>query len=425
MSIPLKPTHSPLATRLAAIVAILTALGMPMRVSGVAVEQTLLGLALILALVLLAIEPGTRQRVGSAVWSHQGRAVGAIFAAWAITVWFSIDPMGSMEIGGRTGLFILGAVVVWAAIAEHKETHRLLWKVLLLSAVILAALSVLSLSGLPKLKPSLIGKIVDPDHPHLYFKAFAALTMCLIPVVAWAGRQLGGKWRWWGYAFAPLALAVILLTHNRSALAGLIAMTIAGIVLLALAKRRHTKAMIATAIAAAGGIVAWVATREAEHLILLEKLAGKPMQVATYLPSWLLDPHRQNIWKFTFERFLDHPWVGNGIDQLNRLPGAKMSVPGLENSAALIPSHPHNWALEILGETGLIGFLPVVIVLAFIAWRLARRYLQDDNEADLTLFTLMAGFWASSLFNFSIWAVWWQLVFFMLFAIVAATRPKT
>jgi len=395
-----------------------------MRVSGVAVEQALLGLALILALVLLTIESGARQRVWGTVRSPQGLAVAAIFAAWAITVWFSVDPQGSLKIGGRTGLFILGAVVVWAVLAEHKETHRLVWRALLLSAVILTGLSVLSLLGVPVIQPLLIGKIVDPKLPHLFFKAFAATTMCLIPAVIWAGRQLGGKWRWWGYAFAPLALAVMLLTYNRSALAGLIAMTLTGILLLALAKRRHTKAMIATAIAAAGGTIAWVATREVQHLALLEKLAGKPMHVATYLPTWLLDPHRQNIWKFAYDRFLDHPWVGNGIDQLNRLPGAKMPVPGLDSSAALVPSHPHNWALEILGETGIIGFLPVVIALTFIAWKLARRYLQNANEADLALFTLMAGFWASALFNFSIWAVWWQLTFFMLFAIIAATRSK-
>ncbi|HEY9164338.1 MAG TPA: hypothetical protein VIN57_06980, partial [Magnetovibrio sp.] len=116
---------------------------------------------------------------------------------------------------------------------------------------------------------------------------------------------------------------------------------------------------------------------------------------------------------------------GNGIDQLNRLPGAKAVVPGLASDAATVPSHPHNWALEILSETGLVGFLPLVIALAFIAWKIARNYMRDDNEADLVLFALMTGFWASALFNFSIWAVWWQLTFTVLFAIVAATRDKT
>ena len=413
-------------TRLAVFTALFTALAVPLRVSGVAIEQGALGLALITALLLVAKEPAVRQRLRHAVMSRQGVAVAAIFMAWVVTALFSHDPLVSLKIGGRTGLFVLASTVIWAVVIEHEETHRLLLKTLIITALVCAGLALLSFAGVPYILSALKGVKLSLEFPSTGFKAFAASAMCLTPIVAWAGRRLDGVWRWWGYAFAPMALAVMFLTYNRSAIAGLIAMAIVGTVLLALAKRRHTKALIATALAAPVGIIAWVANREIQFQDFMDQHTGTTIDAQTYLPTWLLDAHRQNIWKFAYERFLEHPWVGNGIDQLNRLPGANMPVPGLHDSRAfMVPSHPHNWAMEILAETGLVGFLPVVIVLTFFAWKLAKNYMQTDNEADLALFTLMAGFWASALFNFSIWAVWWQLTFFILFAIVAATRAKT
>jgi len=411
-------------SRLTFVVAIMTGLAIPLRAVGVAGEQTALGLALLAALILLAGNAAIRQRLREAISSPTGMATIALFAAWAITMFFSHNPAGSLKIGGRTALFLLASVVLWAALVEHEETHRLLWKTLIVAAIAFVGLTALSLIGVPYILSLMKADMLVSERPTMSFKAYATSTMCLIPAVIFAGRRLNGAWRWWGYAFVPLALAVMVLTYNRSALAGFLAIAIAGVVLLALTRRSHARLMIGSTLALIVAVVSWVTIREAAFSDYMLHLPGAPHGAATYLPDWLLDAHRQNIWKFAFERFLDHPWVGNGIDQLNRLPGAKMHVPGLDNSAAMIPSHPHNWALEILAETGLVGFLPVVMVLVFVAVKLAKRYLQNDDEADLALFTLMAGFWGSALFNFSIWATWWQLTFFVLFALIAASRTK-
>lgn len=417
-------TSPRLFSRLTFVVAVMTGVAIPLRAVGVAGEQTALGLALLAALVLLAGNAAIRQRLRDIITSPMGLATTAIFAAWAVTIFFSHNPVGSLKMGGRTTLFLLASVVLWATLVEREETHRLLWKALIVAAIVFAGLTVLSLTGVPHVLSLMRLEILVSEHPIMSLKAYATSTMCLIPAVIFAGRRLNGVWRWWGYAFVPLALTVMVLTYNRSALVGFLAMAIAGVVLLALTRRSHARLLIGSTLALIVAVVSWVTIREAAFAEYMRQLPGAPHGVATYLPDWLLDSHRQNIWKFAFERFLDHPWVGNGIDQLNRLPGAKLHVPGLDNSAAMIPSHPHNWALEILAETGLIGFLPVVMVLIFVAIKLAKRYLQNDDEADLALFTLMAGFWGSALFNFSIWAAWWQLTFFVLFAIIAASRAE-
>lgn len=424
-----------LTRRLAAATAFLVGVAIPLRASGVAPEQAALGLALIAALLLLFKKPDIRQRIKETLTSPTGKGAICVFAAWAITILFSPDVTGSLKMGGRTAALLFASVVIWATLSEHPQSHRVLWKSLTLSALVISAVVTISVLGSPYLGPVakygaprlgqfLGGQVGSEVHPDTQFKAFAAAAMCLIPVVAWAGRRLGGAWRWWGYAYTPIALAVIVLTYNRAAMAGFMAMAMAGIVLLVLTKHRHAKALLVSALAAIAGAIAWISTRETEYFQAYKAKVQPSVPVETYLPTWLLDPHRQNIWKFVYQHFLDHPWMGNGIDQINKLPGATLAVPGLDSSAALVPSHPHNWALEILAETGVIGFVPVIVLLIAIAVKIARRYVRMEDDADLTLFVLMAGFWGSALFNFSIWAVWWQLTFFTLFAIVASAASN-
>ena len=401
----------------------MTAVALPLRFAGVAIQQGALGGALIAALALTAVNEEVRTALRNALRTPQAKIIALMFMCWGVTLPFSINPLGSLEIGGRTALFTLAVVVLGSTISQYPFTHRTLWKWLISISTTLTILTIMLVlnSQYPIFTP--IKNILEFDNPRIAFKAFAAAAMCLIPVVVWAGRRLDGPWRWWAYLFAPLTLTVMVQTHNRSALAGFLAMTVVGVFLLTLAQRKHAKALLATTLAGVSGIVAWVTTKEINSRII-ETAEGREEHLATtFLPYWLLDPHRQNIWSYSFDRFLEHPWVGNGIDQLNRLPGANLPVPGLESFAALVPSHPHNWAVEVLAETGLLGFTAMLLTLVFLAWHLIKSYLLSGDEAPLALVMVMAGFWTSALFNFSIWAVWWQLVFLVSFMIVASTNP--
>lgn len=403
---------SSLGKKTAIFIAVMVAVAIPLRVSGVAPQQAPLGLALIAAMAVCFMNTDARRLIRQALASKTAMFVSAIILAWAITIPFSLHPLGSLEIGGRSFLFLLGAVLIWAALKSQEGVHRLLWKVLVVSAIASASASLLSLIDVPIILPVIKADFNTHKIPAASFKAFAASALCLIPIVIWAGRRLGGNWRYWAYTFAPLAISVIMLTHNRAALAGLLTMIAISVVIIVVAKHRHANILLVLAAGASIAILAWV--RSVRLPLVPEHINGM------YLPEWLIDPHRQNIWKFAGGKFLDHPWLGNGIDQLNKLSGADTIVPGLGSSAYLLPSHPHNWALEILAETGIIGFLPLFATLAYVAWLLTRKFIRTHNEEALVQVALMASFWGSALFNFSIWAVWWQLTFFILFAIVSA-----
>ncbi|MFC1673633.1 O-antigen ligase family protein [Pseudomonadota bacterium] len=404
-------TSAQLSKRLTFFVAFCIAIAIPLRASGVATEQAALGLALLAAIVLAALKPDVRARAFNAITSTQGKIVSAVFLAWAVTVPFSISPMGSLEIGGRTGLFVLAALLIWAVLRDQDDARTFLFKALIVAALGFAVMALLSINGVPLILSALKGQKLASEFPVLAFKAFAAASMCLIPVMAWGGLRLGGRWAWLGFLFTPLALTMIVQTFNRSALAGALMMGLV-VVALSVVHNKRAKLMLGAASTLIVSSLGWLYFTE--H--------GAQLIGGTFAPEWLIDPHRQHIWTFAFERFLEHPWVGNGIDQLNRLPGAKEAVPGLASTAAQVPSHPHNWAMEILGETGLIGFLPMLAALTFVAWNLVKHYIHTGSHRALAQIALMAGFWFSALFNFSIWAVWWQLTFLILFAVLAADR---
>jgi len=395
-------------------VALMVAVAIPLRVIGVAPEQTALGLALIAALALHLLSTETRLMTRQALTSQTAIFVGIVFLAWGVTLLFSASPIGSLKIGGRSGVFLFGVVMVWAALKAHENIHSLIWKVLIVGGVASTTVAALSLSGVPIILSILKADFSGQEIPALAFKAFAASALCMIPVITWAGRRLSPRWRYLAYAYTPLVIVLIMLSHNRSALAGLLSMIAVGMAALALTRNRHTKLLFVLASTASVAIMVWV---RSDRMPLAKATANVD---GIYLPGWLIDPHRQYIWKFAYEKFLDKPWFGNGIDQLNKLSGSDSIIPNLGSTAYLVPSHPHSWVLEILAEAGLIGFIPVLAALMFIAWKLLKRFFKTHDEGALAQLTLMAGFWASALFNFSIWAVWWQLTFFILFAIVSA-----
>lgn len=411
--------NSTLVNRATLFLAFVTSIAIPSRISGVSVEQSILGVALLTALYVLYHSKEARENVKSIVTSKTGQMLFWVFTLWGISSFFSFNPAKSFEIGGRTGVFILAAAAIGAVLQAAPERHEYMWKVFMCAALGLGSAALASLLGFPEILAALHARIDDllrgiyPFHPPYILKAYATATVCMLPIVIFAGRYLKQGWQYLGYAYFAIALMVVVLTETRSAMAGFLGVVVVGVGAIAVVQgyflRAATFAMVVAVV-----VLAWV--RDNRSVYLTNFTDG------TYLPGWLIDPHRQQIWKFSFEKFLDHPIVGNGIDQLNRLPGAEQSIPGLGNSAHFVPAHPHNWIMEILSETGLLGFTPVVLVLVYLAYSLATSFLHTRDEGALAQLLLLVAFFTCSLFSFSIWAVWWQLVLYILYAMVYASR---
>ncbi|MAN80561.1 MAG: hypothetical protein CMM77_11445 [Rhodospirillaceae bacterium] len=400
--------------------AIALGLTIPAMVSGRAVLQGLAAVSLVAILIIAWQDQGIRRRAETAFRSRLGVAIFAAFAAMAISIPGSLEPLRSFDAWARTLVYIGGCVLFWAFLAEDTRARRLCHQALVVGALAGGILVIVAVAGfqLPlQFVKNEFGRLPS-NWATQTPKAYASAMSCLIPVLIWLAWRYRAKWRALAGAAAVFGIAVIIGADNKSALAGLLAMVLA--VCLAMALRNMSanggrrgwagaRSWIAVALAAVVGILA-----------LVNFLPDPPPStpVWTWIPSWLIDTHRQQIWHFTMSRIADAPWLGYGMNTIDRVAGADTILPGYK--VQVLPSHPHNWILEVLAETGLIGFLPVILCLA---WFIARHFLRHHATASrraLAHLSLAAVFWSSSLFNFSIWSSWWLITFFLLAAIIAA-----
>lgn len=94
--------------------------------------------------------------------------------------------------------------------------------------------------------------------------------------------------------------------------------------------------------------------------------------------------------------FLAHPWLGAGWHQFS---AARWQLPS-PVPIQLHADHAHNVVINLLAETGLLGFAAVCVPLAAWLWRASRAPLCLER---LTLLVLLATVAVYSLFEFPLW----------------------
>ncbi|NIZ01086.1 glycosyltransferase [Thalassospira lucentensis] len=139
-----------------------------------------------------------------------------------------------------------------------------------------------------------------------------------------------------------------------------------------------------------------------------------------YLPTGIVDAHRQLIWQFAYSHVFDHPLTGWGINAAPWIPGADGMVEGF--SQAVLPGHPHSWFMEIWLETGLVGLLPVVFLVVWCAVVSLRAIFKEGLQIAAPILAILAAYWFSGLFNYSFWSTWWFGVFVITLAIAVMRR---
>ena len=404
---------APVAPRL---MAALVGIAVPGLVFGRAVTAVVLILA-VLAVFFLPHRRACLRALVRRARTPFGVMLGVTFALWLPSVAFSLDPLRSLEVWARMILFVGAATLIWAAFVEDDRMRALGLRALLVGTATVLVVSLVALYLVPELLSFVRAKGWQTADARLGLKGFASAAMLLIPVVLWSGYRLGGKWIYCAVGEALGLLAVIRGTNSWSAIAGLLAMVIVSGALVVIVRRRRALTVGAAVAVSAITIAVFVWLHDTRSFRTAADVENSA------LPVWLIDAPRQAIWRFTFERGMEAPWVGHGINTINLLPGVSDTKIPIWN-ISYIPSHPHNWVVEVFAESGVVGLAPLLVVVAMMLTRLTRDYVRTQDPAILAATAVCVGYWISGLFNFSFWSAWWQVSFVVLLALCLSDRQR-
>lgn len=134
-------------------------------------------------------------------------------------------------------------------------------------------------------------------------------------------------------------------------------------------------------------------------------------------PSWVW---RLHIWEFASERISERPWLGYGLDASRQI-GDGMLVSGV--AWDVLPLHPHNAALHIWLETGLIGVILLAATLMATGDMLSR--VESINRTQiLALIWVITAYACLLVFSYGVWQEWHQASLAMAIAVVRLLKPQ-
>ncbi|MBT3928439.1 MAG: O-antigen ligase family protein [Rhodospirillaceae bacterium] len=418
---------APLAPRqhvLALGAAIFAGIGIPLLAS----SPTVSGVSLALALILLLAAPGRRHLVADfarGARSPLGLAILLTFILWLPGMGESLDSGRSIGVWGRMAGFVFVAALIHHFLSRGALDNCL--RALIVASLICALIALLGLYAASPIYGLFRGKGWIDINAAQILKYYGSALACLTPVVLWAGFRLGGRWRIAGIVYLPAAIVLIFAVDSLAGLLGLIAGlavgAVVGICQCWQLLRGHAAALFLGLLALLLVVAfAWVVSHlppPPETGQIVDGIYHGP--VDTDLPVSLIDAHRQYIWGFAFDKALEAPFFGHGIDVSNYLPGASVLIEKFNQT--FIPSHPHSWLLEIFLETGAVGLMMLLLTLVLML-RLWLRVGKTSPGTAACGIAIFVAFWSSSMLNFSIWAAWWQGVFLVLSAIVLAAAAR-
>ncbi|MGO1118073.1 O-antigen ligase family protein [Rhodovibrionaceae bacterium A322] len=127
--------------------------------------------------------------------------------------------------------------------------------------------------------------------------------------------------------------------------------------------------------------------------------------------------HRVYIWNFITDRWLEKPVLGWGFNASKALPVGD-TPPFSEGLEHPVPSHPHNFALQVLGELGLPGLLLITLIAVSI-WQ-SLRPGAEDGGAEMAL---MATSVVILMTAYGAWQGQWIANLFLAAAFAYLARP--
>ena len=396
--------------------AILVGASIPALAFGRTVFAVLIGLALV-SLMASPLRKITWLTLIEDMRSSLGILVFIVIFSWSLSALGSDFPLRSLEASIRTGLFIALALIIYSALSQDAQLSIICLKTLTLMVLGSSGFALLASLFLPEIYWLLRFKGWDSTPLESAFKGYSALIVLVSPVLIIGVLRLRLLWKFAALAGFIMLLSIMLLSVNRSAIAGLLFMAMTFSFTQFFRPQYLRKAFVIGAGFVTLFISAMFWLRHSR--LYVHQITNIFPDQNWFLPIWLVDFQRQTIWNFTVQIWKNAPWFGIGPNTINFQPGAHSPLPG-DDTLHLIPAHPHNWVVEVLAETGALGLFLLLLALGAFGVHWIRRYADKGELTILSLLLISGGYWGAGLFNFSYWSAWWQFSFFITLAITAA-----
>jgi O-antigen ligase len=350
---------------------------------------------LILALLLgLAVGPRSVVALLAAEgWAFWLAVLGVFIWAMFSVAW-SISPVFSAVEGARFGVLMMFAAAAFVVCPRVALPSRAIMWMVASFAVCIAALmtELVPGGGIIRWAHGLLGL----DYARFIDKNINR-GLCALVVLTWPvamGLRAAGYARA-AYAL-PFLLAVPVLGFDSLSAQVALAASLGAFYAVLLGPKVSPSVL---AVLIPVGLLAWPLL-----FPLLDRTVFSDPAIYAVLPDTA--QHRVEVWRFVTERIGEHPWLGWGMESSRHIPGGDVVYFG---ERKYMPLHPHNSALQILLELGVVGFALAVTALALALRRWARlegvpAHTQATAAAMIVAY-LSVGFTA-----FGLWQSWWIAV---------------
>jgi O-antigen ligase len=335
--------------------------------------------------------------------------VAAILLLTCLSSLWSIEPGVSLEKAGNLALILIpgGILINMALNLDVKKLAPYAW---IVGAVFLAATFLLALElllGTPFYR-FLHG--LDASHPvntHIFNRGIVSAVLCFFPCLFLFENKIRPLYA--RIAFYSVIAALLLAGQSQSAQLALFF----GILALAAFPYRRKKAwivlsaLIGLLILSAPFIAMWGFANLAPVLDVMPVLG----RGGGYAGA------RLEVWDFISRYLMDSPLYGFGME-------ATRTIHNFDNAQIYQPGtsilHPHNFALQIWIEFGLIGAVAGAVFFAYLLRVMQRRLSAAQARIVLPAF---AACLSAAAMSYGLWQSWWiGLLCFVAFLCIVAAR---
>lgn len=231
------------------------------------------------------------------------------------------------------------------------------------------------------------------------------VVLCLVPALAmrWKMPKVLAGWQAWALTALMLAPTVFLIIFGSARIAYLCFFT------------------------AMAGLYVLHKGFSLKLFLLVAALGGSVLFFSSGRLSWegvMNDGRIRELWPFAIEVIKEYPITGAGLGMYNNAFTSLGLVPQMHEDG--VP-HPHNFYLQLLCETGIVGFL-LYVSFAFSTlssgWTAIRLNFKSGKDRYYWIIVSLIwssclGFLAMAVFGHNIFKDWWLAISMLMFGLVA------